>query len=281
LIEGLLAALGASTVWSLNPAIISRFSRDVKPVVFAGLRALVASMPLLVFLRNIHVDSDIGLLVAITSALLGPGLGDALYAQAIKILGGSLAVVVGYTYIFVASALSALFLGEKWGLTVIMGSILAFTGVIVGAGLTNRRTPLKLRGIIFALGAAVSWGVGTTLIRVALNYYDFIGLTAMRFLTVGVIFTVIGLKVERGLSVNSRRNLILASTLSGVLGLTVGGLLFTYAIWSVGVTATVITTSLTPVLSQWTTRLIARENIKANTVIGAVLVALGILVLYL
>jgi DME family drug/metabolite transporter len=281
LIEGLLAALGASTVWSLNPAIISRFSRDIKPVVFAGLRALVASIPLLVFLRNIHVDSDIGLLVAITSALLGPGLGDALYAQAIRILGGSLAVVVGYTYIFVASVLSALFLGEKWGLTVIMGSILAFTGVVVGAGLTNRRTPLKLRGIIFALGAAMSWGVGTTLIRVALNYYDFTSLTAMRFLTVGVIFTIIGLKVEGGLSVNSRRNLILASTLSGVLGLMVGGLLFTYAIWSIGVTATVITTSLTPVLSQWTTRLIAGESIKANTVIGAVLVALGILVLYL
>ena len=282
MLHGLVAAIAATTVWSLNPAIISRFSRDIKPLVFAGLKALIGSLPLLLFLRNLHVNWDVGLLVAIISALLGPGLGDALYAQAIRFLGGSLAVVISYTYIFIATGLSILFLGERGGLTVLTGTVLAFTGVVVGAGLANKRLTLKFRGIMYSAGAALSWGVGTVLIRVALNYYGFIELTALRFLTVGVVFTLLGLKLE-GFSTNphSRRNLLLASTLNGLLGLTLGGLLFTYAIQSIGVTATVIATSLTPILSQWTTKIIAHEKTQLNTIIGAVLVALGIITLYL
>jgi len=279
---GIVTAIAATIMWSLNPAIISRFSRDIKPLVFAGLKALIGSLPLLLFLGNIHVDQEVGLLVAIISALLGPGLGDALYAQAIRFLGGSLAVVISYTYIFIATGLSIFFLGERGGLTVFIGTVLAFTGVVIGAGLTNRKTTLKSKGIIYSAGAALCWGVGTVLIRVALNYYGFIELTTLRFLTVGVVFTLLGLKIE-GFSADthSRRNLLLASTLNGLLGLTLGGLFFTYAIQNIGVTATVIATSLTPVLSQWTTKIIAHEKTQLNTIIGAILVALGIITLYL
>lgn len=284
MLHGVLSAILASILWSLNPAIISRYSRDIKPLIFTGLRALIGLLPLITiitFITGLSVEFNPGLLVAVISALLGPGLGDTLYTQAVRLLGGSLAVVISYTYIFIATGLSILFLGEKSGLTILLGSILAFTGIVVSTGFTSRNGVKNFKGIFYAACAAISWGLGTVLIRIALNYYDFIYLTAMRLLTVGVVFASTGLVIEGKIGENSRRNLLIAAVITGVFGLTIGSLLFTYAIWSIGVTATVIATSLTPILSQWTTKIISSEKIQLNVIIGALLVALGIIILYL
>jgi DME family drug/metabolite transporter len=279
-----LSAILTSILWSLNPAIISRYSRDIKPLIFTGLRALIGLLPLITvitFITGLSVEFNLGLLVAVISALLGPGLGDTLYTQAVRLLGGSLAVVISYTYIFIATGLSVLLLGEKGGLTILLGSILAFTGIVVSTGFTSRNGVKNFKGIFYAACAAISWGLGTVLIRIALNYYDFIYLTAMRLLTVGVVFALTGLVIEGKIDENSRRNLLIAAVITGVFGLTIGSLLFTYAIWSIGITATVIATSLTPILSQWTTKIISGEKIQLNVIIGALLVALGIIILYL
>jgi len=284
LLHGVLSAILASILWSLNPAIISRYSRDIKPLIFTGLRALIGLLPLITvitFITGLSVEFNPGLLVAVISALLGPGLGDTLYTQAVRLLGGSLAVVISYTYIFIATGLSVLLLGEKSGLTILLGSILAFTGIVVSTGFTSRNGVKNFKGIFYAACAAISWGLGTVLIRIALNYYDFIYLTAMRLLTVGVVFALTGLVIEGKIDENSRRNLLIAAVITGVFGLTIGSLLFTYAIWSIGITATVIATSLTPILSQWTTKIISGEKIQLNIIIGALLVALGIIILYL
>jgi len=284
LLHGVLSAILASILWSLNPAIISRYSRDIKPLIFTGLRALIGLLPLITvitFITGLSVEFNPGLLVVVISALLGPGLGDTLYTQAVRLLGGSLAVVISYTYIFIATGLSVLLLGEKGGLTILLGSILAFTGIVVSTGFTSRNGVKNFKGIFYAACAAISWGLGTVLIRIALNYYDFIYLTAMRLLTVGVVFALTGLVIEGKIDENSRRNLLIAAVITGVFGLTIGSLLFTYAIWSIGITATVIATSLTPILSQWTTKIISGEKIQLNIIIGALLVALGIIILYL
>lgn len=284
MLHGVLSAILASILWSLNPAIISRYSRDIKPLIFTGLRALIGLLPLITvitFITGLSVEFNPGLLVVVISALLGPGLGDTLYTQAVRLLGGSLAVVISYTYIFIATGLSVLLLGEKGGLTILLGSILAFTGIVVSTGFTSRNGVKNFKGIFYAACAAISWGLGTVLIRIALNYYDFIYLTAMRLLTVGVVFALTGLVIEGKIDENSRRNLLIAAVITGVFGLTIGSLLFTYAIWSIGITATVIATSLTPILSQWTTKIISGEKIQLNIIIGALLVALGIIILYL
>jgi DME family drug/metabolite transporter len=56
------------------------------------------------------------------SAILGPGIGYASYTRAIQILGGSLAVVVSYTYIFVSQLIAIMFLGEPLRFSVIAGA---------------------------------------------------------------------------------------------------------------------------------------------------------------
>jgi hypothetical protein len=71
---------------------------------------------------------------------------------------------------------------------------------------------------------------------------------------------------------------VIAVFITGVLSWGVGMVLFTYSIYSLGVSATVVATALAPVLSQLTTRLVAREPYSRRVVAGALLVSLGIVI---
>jgi drug/metabolite transporter (DMT)-like permease len=74
------------------------------------------------------------------------------------------------------------------------------------------------------------------------------------------------------------RGFVIAVFITGVLSWGVGMVLFTYSIYLLGVSATVVATALAPVLSQLTTRLVAREPYSRRVVAGALLVSLGIVI---
>uniref|UniRef100_A0A7C5TIE0 EamA family transporter n=1 Tax=Ignisphaera aggregans TaxID=334771 RepID=A0A7C5TIE0_9CREN len=114
---GYIAIAIASTIWSLNPALISRFKKYVKPITFTAMRAIMASIFLfpMVFLNRIELPYSQPIVIAViaASAILGPGIGDAAYTKAIQIIGGSLAVVVSYTYMFIAQVIAATLFNEE------------------------------------------------------------------------------------------------------------------------------------------------------------------------
>jgi len=66
------------------------------------------------------------------------------------------------------------------------------------------------------------------------------------------------------------------AVLSGVVGLALGSLAFIYAISKIKVAATVVATSLTPILSQILDRAINKSATSPKHILGASLVALGI-----
>ncbi|MEM1623372.1 MAG: EamA family transporter, partial [Sulfolobales archaeon] len=72
------------------------------------------------------------------------------------------------------------------------------------------------------------------------------------------------------------RPLLIASSITGVLGWGIGMYLFVYSIFAIGVSATAIATALTPVLSQMSTKLIASEKPRLRQVLGALLISIGI-----
>jgi drug/metabolite transporter (DMT)-like permease len=74
------------------------------------------------------------------------------------------------------------------------------------------------------------------------------------------------------------KGFIIATFITGVFSWGIGMVLFTYSIYQLGVSATVVATALAPVLSQLTTRFVAREPFSPFIAVGAVLVSLGIIV---
>jgi len=123
-----------ATLWSLNPAVIQKFGKNLKPMtitVFRAFAALALLIPL-AFVNGIHSNFNLyAISVAVASGIIGPGIGDTVYTRSIQLIGGSLAAIISYTYIFVAQILAFIILRESIEISIVVGGILAFLGIVV------------------------------------------------------------------------------------------------------------------------------------------------------
>jgi DME family drug/metabolite transporter len=207
--------------------------------------------------------------------LLGPGIGDACYTKAIQRVGGSLAVVLSYIYIFIAQFMAVAFLGEFMSISLIIGSVLAFVGIVVAVS-SNNFGRVDIQGIIYSLIAALSWSSAAVMVRLVLDYADTFTVTLYRLAVTAVILSPIAIFLEGIPGKRVIKQLILVATVTGILGFSLGVYLFVYSISTVGVSATAMATALTPVLSQITTKLLAGERPTKENVVGASLISIGI-----
>jgi DME family drug/metabolite transporter len=276
---GYLAIITASVIWSITPALVSRFSRYIKPFIFTALRAVIATLTLvpIAFLNNFSYVplQSYALVLIIVSGLLGPGIGDACYTKAIQRVGGSLAVVLSYIYIFIAQFMAVAFLGEFMSISLIIGSVLAFVGIVVAVS-SNNFGRVDIQGIIYSLIAALSWSSAAVMVRLVLNYADTFTVTLYRLAVTAVILSPIAIFLEGIPGKRVIKQLIFVATVTGILGFSLGVYLFVYSISTVGVSATAMATALTPVLSQITTKLLAGERPTKENVVGASLISIGI-----
>ncbi|PUA31812.1 MAG: hypothetical protein B7O98_08415 [Zestosphaera tikiterensis] len=120
---------------------------------------------------------------------------------------------------------------------------------------------------------------GVALVKPALTYLrGSVLVTSLRMLITTSLFLPLGLVVEgRFVSGKLLRDVLIASILTGFLSLSVGVLIFTQAINVAGVSASIIATAQTPILSQITTKLISKESLSRRNVLGAFVVSGGIL----
>ncbi|MFN3267821.1 MAG: DMT family transporter [Zestosphaera sp.] len=279
---GYAAIVIASVLWSLSPAIISRYKGVVRPVTFTGLKALIASSTVFLVLLHQSVSLEIPgpgiLFLIILSALIGPGVGDVCFVKSIKILGGFTAVALSYTYIFVAQAIAVTFLNEFMKTSLVLGAVLAFTGVVLVAGSDSSYLRVERLGVAYAVLASISWGVSTALIKVALEFVDEVLLTLLRLTTIFVVFLSLGLVIE-GLPARSNLKQLLAVVSAvAVLDWSLGMYLFIYSISSIGVSAATVATALTPTLTTITTKFLAGEKPSVKHFLGVLMTSVGILV---
>lgn len=279
---GYAAIVVASVLWSLSPALISRYKNLVRPITFTGLRALVALLSVFLVLLRQNAGSGVlepgALLLIVLSALIGPGVGDVCFTKSIKILGGFTAVVLSYTYIFVAQAIAVTFLGEFMRASLVLGAVLAFAGVVLVAGNDSSHLRVEREGVAYAVLASISWGVSTALIKVALRFADEAVLTLLRLATIFVVFLPLGLVVEGLPARRSFKQLLAMASVTAVLDWSLGMYLFIYSIGSIGVSATAVATALTPALTTVTAKFLAGEKPSVKHFLGVLTTSAGILI---
>lgn len=274
-----MAILMASAIWSLNPALVSRFREYIKPITYNAVRAIIAVifiLPLAFFNRlKLPETPLLFIAIAVLTAILGPGIGDAAYTKAIQLIGGSLAVILSYTYMFVAQGIAIILLGEELTVSLFIGAVIAFVGVVIATA-ENPRGRFKWGGVVYALITSISWGIGASILKIILSFADILTVTIIRLAAIAILFLPIGIIVEGRPPENSLKLLIPISIVTGGIGWGVGMYLFIYSISSIGVAATTLATALTPILSQITTKLFARERLSKNNIIGALMIFIGI-----
>lgn len=271
----------ASVIWSLHPALISRFRQHIAPITYTAIRAIAAVM----FLLFLSLFNRVGparldpmvMAIIVLSAVLGPGIGDAAYTRAVQLIGGSLAVVISYTYMFIAQAIAVAFLGEELSTSTLIGTVLAFIGVVT-ATLRSPENSSRVHGIAYASVASVSWGTASSMLKLILKYIDVLTLTVIRLAVIALFFLPVGFLTEGVPKKNSIKALVILSIVNGILGWGIGMYLFIYSINTIGVSVTTMATALTPVLAQIMTKLLAKELPSKNNIVGALVISAGIAV---
>ena len=273
---GVLAGLVASLLWSINPGLISLLGKKESTLLLNALRGLFAALVLLVpvsLWSSFYIGGYTGFAIIYLSAFFGPLLGDLFYIHSIKSIGGGNAVAISYSYIFFAQFFSHFFYGEKVSVRLVVGAVLALIGIqLVYYGEKSR---FGLLGFALALSAAISWGLGATLSKLALRYGDPLVIAFYRNLSVFISL----LPFTLGNKYNwFSKNALIIGLVSGGLGFGVGMTMFLYGIEKVGVSLTTLVTSLTPVLGRVIAEHMAGEAASPQAYLGTLLSSIGIVI---
>ncbi len=273
---GILAGLLAGTIWGLAPGIISRYGRGKPFYIINYARSMYAVILLTLMVIALSLPPSIphvGLFVIAVSAIFGPLLGDLFYIYSIQRIGGGNAVSIGYTYIFVAQVLSAIFYHEQLSLRLVLGTALALAGIyLIYSGEKQR---LDKTGVAAAIAAALSWGIGATLSRLAVSYGAPFIVALYRNLTVLLILAPVSYRETHYVFT---KNGFIVGFIAGGLGFGIGMTLFLYAVKTIGVAVTALATSISPVLGRIFSRIIAGEKPSSRAVYGTLVSALGIFI---
>lgn len=175
--RGELAALGASFLWAIASIIYTRLGTRITPLVLNLSKGLVA-MALLLGVLGLQggLFPDVNRLTLgflLLSGLVGIGLGDTCYFQALNHLGPQRTLLIEMLSPPLSALLAMVFLQEVLSLRNWLGILLTVGGV---AWVISERSPahpkasaLSLRGLGFALMADISQAIGAVLSRTALS----------------------------------------------------------------------------------------------------------------
>jgi drug/metabolite transporter (DMT)-like permease len=174
---GEIAALGAAFLWALSAVIYAHLGQKIPPMVLNLSKGLIAIALILVTLiwQGNYSPENMNLLslgFLIISGVLGIGLGDTFYFEALNNLGARRTLLLQALAPPLAALIALIFLQESLIFTAWMGILLTVLGV---SWVISERVPGSdskainpLRGVSFALLSALGQASGAVLSRAAL-----------------------------------------------------------------------------------------------------------------
>ncbi len=173
---GELAALGAACLWALSAVIYAHLGQKIPPLLLNLSKGVIA-IALIAFTLILQGDyfptaiNAITLTILLLSGVVGIGLGDTFYFEALNNLGARRTLLVQALAPPLAALIALIFLHESLSLKAWVGILLTVLGV---AWVISERVPATgkavnlLRGISFALLSAIGQAGGAVLSRAAL-----------------------------------------------------------------------------------------------------------------
>ncbi|HNX42980.1 MAG TPA: DMT family transporter [Bacteroidales bacterium] len=296
---GEFAALLTTLFWTITALSFEVVGKRIGSLNLNLLRLSVATVLLGVFsyfYRGLFLPVDATLhnwLWLILSGLIGFVIGDFLLFQAYIVIGARVSMLL-MTLAPPAAALAGwLILGESMSLKSLLGMMVTIAGISLvifnrtpGTSKSSKSARLAhpLKGILYALGAAIGQGVGLVLSKLGMESYDPFAASQIRVMAgvVGfaLVFTVAGRWRALPAAVKDSKSmkwLIVGSFFGPFLGVSFS--LMAVQNTNAGIAQTIM--SLVPVLIIPPSLIIYKEKLRARELAGALIAVAGVSLFFL
>ncbi|MGC8571308.1 MAG: DMT family transporter [Caldivirga sp.] len=264
-------ALSTAFIWAWASVTYKDYMRRLSPLTVNFLRMLYTTAALTI--PVVLIGLNIGAIWGSLSGLLSLAVGDSMYLMAINYSGVSVAAPISYSYIPL-SVLMATLLGEPLTIFKVTSGLMIMLGVYL---LSRERTRVTLKGVTLALGTAVAWAVGQTMIKVAdVNGLNPVSVAFVRVATAGLVLLMVNHVIHNDLTTAIKTTLRTRLPLVAILDLGIGVALFAYSVDLIGLGFTVIVTGCMPLIAQLMAKFMSGEKLTASKLMGAVIIVLAI-----
>jgi drug/metabolite transporter (DMT)-like permease len=220
------------------------------------------------------------------SGIAGQAIGDTLYINGLGILGVTRSFpITNSAYPFLTFLLAILLLGEDVTWYLPIGGVLIVAGItwiVLEQRRADAQNPVRVdlvRGLIFAVAAALAWATATVWLRGQQGNLDAIGAASLRIpaasLAVWVTIAMTGGANKSTIRDIAPRSIIIVA-LAGLLGTGLGSVLFIYAVEDLGAARTAFLTTSAPVFALPMGVVFLSERITPRVVAGTLLTIAGI-----
>jgi drug/metabolite transporter (DMT)-like permease len=291
---GAAAALASSLTWALTSVLLTSQAGRVRPLTMSAIRSATASLmlvALLVATGGLAQYGDMSVITGLSmagSGIMGQAVGDTLYINALGVLGVTRSFpITNSAYPFLTFVLSVLLLGEDVTWTTPLGGALIVAGItwIVleqrkGAAEQDVRVDV-LRGVLFAVAAALAWSLATVWLRGQQGNLDTVGAASLRIPAASLaVMMTIALTSRTPRAEPSMRALsgtsVAVVALAGVLGTGIGSVFFIYAVENIGAAKTAFLTTSAPVFALPMGVVLLSEKLTRRELAGTLATVAGI-----
>jgi drug/metabolite transporter (DMT)-like permease len=288
---GILFAIAATLIFGITNVIYRRIDKEIGVIDIIVSRMWV-SLPLAYFFAvwssgtisfNIPVESMVPLAV---SMILGIIIGDTMYFLSQERIGVGRAFPIVMSYPLAVYLMAAIFLAEPVILQRVLGAVIVVFGVIMIAraeykenDANNLRWTERDRnlGLLLAFCTIIFWAASDVIFQFGLIGVDAAEANYFRMLVASIIFVPIFLYSMRGGRKLPTRRISGIALITGLVGMGLSLLVYSYAIKFVGATITSILIASAPAITAPLSALYLHEDVNRKVGYGTILTIIGIL----
>jgi len=288
---GVLCALAATILFAITNVIYRKIDNQISvldivitriwvSLPLAYLFAVGSTGSLFVF---VPPDSMIPLALSIITGIV---IGDTTYYFSQERIGVGRAFPIVMSYPLVVYLMAALFLEESVILQRIIGVVIVVMGVALiarsehsGDSFHNERWSDRDRkiGLLFAFTTIIMWAASDVIFQFGVTSVGAAEANYFRILVASIIFVPIFIFSMRGGRKLPSRRISGIALVTGILGIGLSLIVYSYAIKFVGATITSVLIASAPVMTAPLSVMYLREDVNKNVGIGTILTIIGIL----
>lgn len=281
--KAIIAWLNVCIIWGTTYLFIKIGVSHMPPMLFAGIRWIIAGVVFVGFLkwrgRPLPKALEVVHLAVVGIALLGLANGLLVFAE-LWIPSGLAALVITTVPFCMVGLESLLPKGAKLNATILAGLIMGFVGVglIFEEDVKYLSEPNNLLGVLGLLGSVIFWSAGSLYSKyVKVDVHPLMG-SAVQMLIAGIFLSVIGISIGELPRLSFEINGVLSLAYLIIMGSIVGYTSYLYVIAKLPLSFVSTYTYINPVIALFLGWIILDEKLNFQIAIAAAVIIAGVFI---